>query len=128
MDSAKGIMNAYAQTKFIPLNLEIQSVSFGDEGRQLSVVANQYQKMVTEINDEIKGFETRALDVVKKIELGQFYIGASQLMQDVVSFLRNEGENTEATESVRDLEFLSDFYLKKSEEGVKEIGEGTFAL
>jgi hypothetical protein len=123
MTDARRITDAYRSTKYIPLNLEIQSVALGEEGKQLAVVAHQYQEMVDEINDEIKNFELKGQEAVKKIEMGQFYTGASQLMDDVIRFLKNENNGSDAGDSARDLALLSEFYLQRSGEGLKEIIE-----
>lgn len=112
--TAKGIVAAYRDTKYIPLNLEIQAAA--QDANQLYVVANQYQSMVTEINSEIDSFEREAQEVAKKLEMGQFYIGASQLMEDVMQFLNGEDESG-------DLARLSHFYIRKSCEGAEEVLE-----
>ena len=122
------ILSVYDKTKFVPLNLEIHSARFGQEGRQLSVVASQYQKMVEEINREIERFSSMSKTVIEKIEMGQFYTGASQLMEDVNRFIKNEeaaneASNEENNEGAKELSQLSDFYLKSSVDGVKEIIE-----
>ncbi len=121
IESAKEVMGTYKDSKYLPLNLEIQSTVIGSEAKQLSVVANQYQKMMESINVEIINFETNAKEVVKKIEMGQFYIGAKQLMKDVIAFLESESDVKEVEHHIQDLRFLSGFYLKKSEEGTREI-------
>ncbi len=123
LESTQSIMRAYKTTKFIPLNLEIQSSAFGENGKQLSVVANQYQKMVGEINQEMNTFESKAQNIVQKLEMGQFYIGASQLMEDVIRYLQSENSEMDIGDDIRDLGFLSDFYIERSQQGVKEIAE-----
>lgn len=120
-ECAKQIVKANRESKFVPLNLEVYAAKLGNDGTQLSVVANQYQKMVEEINCAIGTLDQMAKEVIEKLQLGQLLLGARQLMRDMNNFFKNEASGDDTKNAAQDLEKLSLEYTKASKESVEEI-------
>lgn len=121
LEDAKKIFDGYSKAKFVPLNLQVYSERLGDNGKQLSVVANQYQTMAEEINREIGQFEMMSKEVSAKIGMSQLYVGADQLMQDVMQFLSSGDTSEKAGSAIRDLDGLSSFYMKSCKDSLDDV-------
>jgi hypothetical protein len=80
--------------------------------------------MATEINVEIETFEKMSNLVNERIEVGQFYLGASHLLVDVFRFLSDEKSFDDANrDGLNEILQLSESYLSASKSGIKEIGQ-----
>lgn len=121
INQTKKILQAYQKSKFIPLNLEVHAARLGEEGKQLSVVANQYQGMAEEINAEMQQFETMSRLVSERTQEGKFYVGACQLMNDVTKMIAHSDRSNGENKDTQDLLNLSKRYLSLSQTGLKEI-------
>lgn len=116
------IMNAYQLSKFVPLNLELSAARLGDEGRQISAVASQYGKMVGDINQQIARFVSMSKEVTDRIEMGQFYIGASQLFEDAEMYLaQGAGDTGGSAGGTETLRLLSKQYVAGAKKAIQEI-------
>lgn len=121
LDNTKRILTAYNESRFIPLNLEVQAAHLEQDGGQLSVIAAQYQKMMSEITDTIGRFNAMSTKVTERIESAQFLIGANELMSDAVQYLAAE-ESAKDLTGITDIADLSDRYTKNAFESAREIG------
>lgn len=120
------ILGAYQKAAHVPLNLEVSAARLGENGRQISVVANQYQQMATDIKNEISQFAAMSRQVSEKIEEAQFHVGASQLFSDVEKYLSQDaGESQGAGADLEELRALAGRYLTESRRGLGEIREVT---
>ncbi len=122
VNRSREILQAYRQSMYIPLNLEISSAHLVAEGAQISVVANQYQKMATDTRNEMLNFETMAKKVNDQVEICQFYVGANQLMKDVEKLLSTDKNNNDQVDlGNKDITTLSKQYMDLCIEGMKSI-------
>ena len=123
--NSKKILETYGNSRFIPLNLEIQAYIAGDIGKQLAVVASQYQGLAKEIKTEIEAFESLLKNLNETIAKGQFLVGASQLLQEVSVSVRAEQKESDgsADEMVIEILNLAAEYQSKAIQGSNEIIE-----
>ena len=107
------ILETYKSIVWTPLNLEITALKLGDVGRAVGVVAATYQKMIKDLEKEIKQFEEVSLAVDTEIREATFLQAASYLITEIVDFFAND-KTCEYIDTEKELKYLSD--LKTSYE------------
>lgn len=117
------ILETYKSIVWTPLNLEISALKLGDVGRAVGVVASTYQKMIKDLEKEIKAFEevSRAVDV--EIKEATFLQAASYLITEIVDFFRHD-ETCEYIDTELELGFLLDLkdnYKEKVEKTLMKV-------
>lgn len=90
------ILSSFTSSQFVPLNLEIFSQKAGGEGLAISVVAQQYQKISTEITGAIRNFKKMSEEVSDRVSDSQFYVGAAALLEEVRKYLGKEGTSDQS--------------------------------
>jgi aerotaxis receptor len=120
IQAAEQILIAFNESKFVPLNLEVHAARLGEVGRQISVVANQYQKMVLEINEQIEKLGTMSSEVLNQVNTGRFLLGSSELLSEIRRYLAIENADAN-TNGMGDIETLISKYIVESQNGVKKI-------
>lgn len=120
IEFSKKILSAFKTNKFVPLNLEVYASRLGEEGKRISVVANQYQKMAQEINAQIEKFGTMSIQVLEQVNLGRFLLGSSDLLDEIKNYLVNEPEHLDK-EGFEIFDQLIADYLGESLKAVQEI-------
>lgn len=101
------ILETYKSIVWTPLNLEITALKLGDVGRAVGVVASTYQKMIKDLEKEIKLFEEVSLAVDKEIREATFLQAACYLISEIVDFFMNDKAN-EYIDTNLELKYLSD--------------------
>ncbi len=101
------ILETYKSIVWTPLNLEITALKLGDVGRAVGVVASTYQKMIKDLEKEIKLFEEVSLAVDKEIREATFLQAACYLISEIVDFFMNDKAN-EYIDTNHELKYLSD--------------------
>lgn len=87
------VKDNHEQSRFTPLNLQVQANRLGQDGSSIAIVANQYEAMTSEIQAEMVKF-TKASDSVKEmIGKAQFIVCAGSLEQEMVQYFKNEKGN-----------------------------------
>lgn len=87
------ILAAYSLIAWTPLNLEISAMKLGDAGKCVGVVASTYQKLILEIEDELKAFEAAAAAVERDIKDVTFLLAADVLTSEINDYFRAEEAN-----------------------------------
>ena len=55
-DRTTEVKESHALSRFIPLNLQVQANRLGQDGSSIAIVANQYEEMTSEIQNEMIKF------------------------------------------------------------------------
>jgi aerotaxis receptor len=82
----------FGQYTKVPLNMEILAAHLGSDGASLSVVANRYEKMATEIKNKISDFITLNSQVTGGVKVSQFQVASSILQQEMIRFFKKESD------------------------------------
>lgn len=113
------IINSFSMNEFVPLNLEIYSQQIGSDAATISVVANQYQSMTTEISEAIEKFKNSSIEVNKKMRDCQFKVGSASLLHEIYTYLKSNNHINSEEKSEYDLiENLAKQYLKQAFEQI----------
>ena len=120
LKSTNKILHAYKATQLVPLNLDIYANRLGEAGSQISVVADQYKKLADEINVDIKTFETLSKEISQQIATSRFYVCASELLDEVSSYLEKESKEHEI-DGLEEVKHLANTYRSKSMTNVSEV-------
>ncbi len=117
------VFQSHEESKFLPLNLEINSAHLSKEGAALAVVAASYQKLSQEVQNEIQRFRDSAEHVISRLQENQFLMSAKCLMTEIVSFFRSEPGNEEIdiSDETRRLLEQSEKYQNQSKISVIEV-------
>ena len=92
-DASEKIFKEYAKNKFISLNLNIEASHVGERGISLAKVAEQFQKMIEEIQIEIKTFSGISDEANKALKENQFLVCAAKLQKEMIDFFATESRN-----------------------------------
>lgn len=84
------VKDSHEQSRFTPLNLQVQANRLGQDGSSISIVANQYEVMTNEIQSEMIKFSEASETVRKMIEKAQFIVCSGFLEKEMVSFFKHE--------------------------------------
>ncbi|MCF8475517.1 MAG: PAS domain-containing protein [Pseudolabrys sp.] len=90
LNQAEAIFNAYASSKYVPLNLTIQAAQLGAGGATIGVISDNYSLISSEIKDNLTKFIASAQQVLKSINSGQFLLCTAKVQHEVVDFFRTE--------------------------------------
>ncbi len=117
------ILETYKSILWTPLNLEITALKLGEVGRAVGVVASTYQKMILELEKQIKLFEEISLVVDKEMREATFLQAANYLISEIVTFFLNDQRN-EYVDADKELKYLNDLksnYEEKVENILKKV-------
>ena len=84
------IFSSYEESKYVPLNLQIQSAQLGENGRTIGVISSNYNIVSTEIRNEINDFNQAAQNVFSKIHAGQFLACTARIQREVIECFQKE--------------------------------------
>ncbi len=99
------IFSSYEESKYVPLNLQIQSAQLGANGRTIGVISGNYNIVSTEIKNEINDFNAGAEEVFRKIHEGQFLASTARIQREVIECFKQEG-TSEYVNKVQEMQYL----------------------
>lgn len=111
----------FGQYTKVPLNMEILAAHLGSDGASLSVVANRYEKMATEIKNKISEFITLNSQVMGGVNVSQFQVASSILQQEMIHYFEKESD-VGPVDLELEMSFLRNLYnsgLSKATSAVK---------
>ncbi len=109
------ILEAFHNSRYVPLNLEIQAAQNGHSADQIAVVAARYQKMMEEISGEIARFGEMSNTVSERADRSRFLVGAHELLDEV----RGSTER----DAMGQIEDLARGYLQSSLHALREVAD-----
>lgn len=80
------IIQECSKNIYLSLNLNIEALKLGTTGASLGRVSEQFQKMIGEIQNEIKVFSEIAVNINKTMKDNQFLVYSSKLIEGMVCF------------------------------------------
>lgn len=93
-EECEAISAAYAQSAFVPLNLEVQAARIGREAAPIAVVSSQYDGIARQIQQDIQEFRAAGMNMHERICACLFDVCNSIMQQEMVSFFGQETEET----------------------------------
>ncbi len=89
------IIQECSKNIYLSLNLNIEALKLGTTGASLGRVSEQFQKMISEIQSEIKIFSEIAIKINKTMKDNQFLVYSSNLIEQMVYFFDTSEKGSE---------------------------------
>lgn len=89
-EKANKALNAYKETAFVPLNLEIHTNQIGADAAPLAVVAAKYDSIAKEVQEGMQGFNRSSKIVFEKVIKSKFDICSAVLQDEMFHYFQTE--------------------------------------
>jgi len=102
------IIQECSKNIYLSLNLNIEALKLGTTGASLGRVSEQFQKMISEIQSEIKIFSEIAIKINKTMKDNQFLVYSSNLIDQMVYFFDTSEKGSEHINTSKESVILND--------------------
>ncbi|QFY62731.1 PAS domain-containing protein (plasmid) [Rhizobium grahamii] len=120
---AREIMGAYANHRFVPLNLIVHSGRLGSSGAAIGKISQNYGTLATEIEAALETFSVSARKVTEAIQHGAFLIGTARLQDEMSAAFLEEvlDDRIDRIEETTCLDSQTSSFWTRSFEGLAKI-------
>lgn len=117
------VFNSYTDAKFIPVNLAIKATHINPAENVIGVIANYYQKMISEAETVLKSFQETAAKVLQHLRSNQFFLCSHFLQNQTIAYFSNQNSSGEVDSKI-EMQILNDLnnkYLNQTSRSLQEV-------
>ncbi|MBN66288.1 MAG: chemotaxis protein [Rickettsiales bacterium] len=124
LEEAERIFDAYTESQYVPMNLQVQAAQLGIQGATIGVISNNYTIISDEIKSSMDAFVAAAEQVHHTICNGLFLTCVAEIQQEMCNFFASEndgGAPIDAAEEIASLQQQEHAYEAKALQGLRDI-------